>query len=90
MPRLRALRRARGARRRYPRVHAVSGRCDLSDLPVEQCACRVHGPKAEPVPTPHAFTARYAGECVECWEEIVPGEQIVSRSRGYVHEECAG
>lgn len=71
-------------------MHAVSGRCDLSDLPVEQCACRIHGPKTEPVPASHVFTARYAGECVECWEEIVPGEQIVSRSRGYVHEECAG
>jgi len=68
----------------------VSARCDLSDLPVEQCACRIHAPKDEPAPSGRGFVARYDGECPECFEEITAGVDLIVHSimSGYVHVEC--
>lgn len=70
----------------------MTARCDLSDLPVEMCACRIHGPK-EPIELPpsiHAFMARFDGECGECHEPIDAGVDLIVHSimSGYVHEEC--
>ncbi len=72
-------------------------RCELSELPVDQCACRTHGPQesarpARPLLHGHAFPARFAGQCKECQESIAVGEQIVASplaGGGYVHEECS-
>jgi hypothetical protein len=76
-------------------------RCDLSDLPADQCACRVH---ARPVLTGDpfaaaggpgemvgwAFMARFDGTCQECAGWIYEGDSIChSGDWGYVHEGCA-
>ena len=68
----------------------MSERCELSDLPVEQCACRVHGPQESAPSVPSsAFWARYPGVCPECDEEIEPGDMIRYGMDGrYVHAEC--
>lgn len=71
--------------------------CELSDLPVEQCACRVHGP-AEQRPArvdagalPRPLLARFSGVCPGCGGRIVPGDVIVwsAVEDGCVHRECA-
>jgi hypothetical protein len=71
--------------------------CELSDLPVEQCACRIHAP-AEKRPArperdapPQVIRARFAGVCPACEGRIVAGEAIVrsGAAGGYVHEGCA-
>lgn len=63
--------------------------CELSDLPVEQCACRVHGPKDVPARV-SPIVARYRGLCMECRIEIEVGERIIGSTAGrYVHEDCA-
>lgn len=76
----------------------MTARCDLSDLPVDMCACRVHGPKDEPQGSGVdrvgiAFTAQYEGQCVDCRRPIVEGDRIQRADEdgehaGYVHEEC--
>lgn len=69
-----------------PAVTTVS-RCDLSDLPVDQCGCRIHrpGPSIIDVEPHHervtpAFgrpvTARYPGRCPGCREPYDAGEMI--------------
>ena len=63
--------------------------CDLSDLPVEQCACRLHGPKEAPV-SRTSFEAKFAGWCDACNERINRGDLIqLSPHAIYVHAECA-
>lgn len=63
--------------------------CDLSDLPVEQCACRIHGPKDD-ISGSHPFPARFPGTCLACEEDIGLGDRIVREPSGsYVHEECS-
>jgi hypothetical protein len=63
--------------------------CELSDLPVDQCACRIHGSKAEPARL-SPIVARYPGLCLECRVEIEPGDPIVAGQAGrYVHEDCS-
>lgn len=71
---------------------AVSERCELSDLPTDQCACRVHGP-CEDRPEPSrsgVAVAGYDGECLECHGEIrAEVDVLVFSSRsGWIHEEC--
>lgn len=64
-------------------------RCDLSDLPVDQCGCRVHKPgqaydarQARIDVNPGAagygepFAARFHGRCQACGDGIAPGETI--------------
>lgn len=73
----------------------MSDRCELSDLPTDQCACRIHGPQEEIPPgnpVGHAFSARFPGQCLECREDITIGDCIVASplvAGGYVHEECS-
>ena len=69
--------------------------CDLSDLPADQCACRIHAPKVEPSTSTltragSPFPARFPGQCPECEERIHGGDPIVRTiESGYVHEGCA-
>jgi hypothetical protein len=72
----------------------VTERCGISGLPVEWCACRIHGPKEEPDSWRKAFSARYPGHCRECREPIEVGDIITtpeggSGSGGYIHERCS-
>jgi len=67
-------------------------RCELSDLPVGECACRIHGPATgrdgsgdEP---PRPFRAQFRGWCAGCEDQIEPGDMIVA-AEGYLHEGCA-
>jgi hypothetical protein len=66
-------------------------RCDLSDLPVDQCACRVHGPAETPSDGPPPgllFEAKFPGRCTSCGERIEPGDLITADGRGgYICEE---
>jgi hypothetical protein len=63
-------------------------RCELSDLPVDTCACRVHKPGQEadrqvridinPGAAGYGepVAARYHGRCQACGDGIAPGEAI--------------
>lgn len=68
-------------------------RCELSDLPVTQCGCRIHAP-SPPAPRdqdedgPRPFRAQFHGWCSGCGVAIEPGDLIVSAD-GYLHEGCA-
>lgn len=63
--------------------------CQLSDLPADQCACRVHAKAEEPEPSP-AILAKHDGFCRGCDEEIQAGIDMIRHSvlDGWVHEEC--
>ena len=75
----------------------MTARCDLSDLPVEMCACRIHAP-APPASTGLdrlglPFEAQYPGRCSDCDRGIREGDLIQRAAEdgepaGYVHEEC--
>lgn len=68
----------------------MSERCELSDLPVEQCACRVHGPHEEPATdSARFFRARYQGVCSGCEHRVFPGDLIMMVEDRPCHEECA-
>jgi hypothetical protein len=75
----------------------MSDRCELSDLPVDQCACRIHAPTEPPTMSQRIdgrvlarFFARYDGRCEICDRPIVSGEPICSIEHlGYVHKDCA-
>lgn len=60
--------------------------CDLSDLPVEQCACRIHGPKDEPKLL--GFLAKYSGVCGGCGHRYHPGDRIADIGGSYGHLDC--
>lgn len=68
-------------------------RCDLSDLLVTECACRIHAPtepdlsSGEPGPV---FVARYHGRCSGCGTHIHDGDRIrhAGTPGAYIHEEC--
>ena len=71
-------------------------RCDLSDLLVEECACRIHkpeqaiNPSAPWVAAGWAFEARFPGRCPDCDDGIDVGADICRTPDGeYVHAECA-
>lgn len=60
----------------------MTERCDLTELPVEQCACRMHAPQpsvgvrvVEHAP-PGWLVARYAGQCAVCGEPFSEGALI--------------
>jgi len=67
-------------------------RCELSDLPPAQCACRIHGPREETTPTATIYAARWRSRCRECLESIDVGTLITPSplaDGGYVHEQCS-
>jgi hypothetical protein len=66
-------------------------RCELSDLPVKQCACRIHGPREETTLAATIYAARWRSRCRECLESIEVGTLITPSPMaggGFVHEEC--
>ena len=74
----------------------MTERCDLSDLPVDQCACRIHGPK-EPKPTTgsgRGFPAAYGGRCDVCGDRIHVGDLIAIAygmvAGAWAHADCQG
>lgn len=74
----------------------MTTRCDLSDLPADQCACRIHAkpeqaidPDAPLIRAGYGFEARFPGRCPECEDDIDPGMDICRTTDGeYVHCEC--
>jgi hypothetical protein len=67
----------------------MSGRCELSDLPTGQCACRLHATPEPPDPFSRpGFTAYYHGTYPSCDGAISPGDRIVRHHDEYLHEEC--
>jgi len=71
--------------------HARVSRCEMSDLPVEQCACRIHGPsERRPRITRHGmpWEARFPGACEDCERRIHVGDSIMRTEDGYAHEDC--
>ena len=68
-------------------------RCDLSDLPVSQCACMVHA--REEREQPSAITAWFPSRfdwsrCADCNDIISKGELIARTEDGYyICERCA-
>lgn len=68
----------------------MSERCDLSDLLVEQCGCRVHAPQVSTsIPTGTVVSAKYPGLCTEGSDDIKPGELIAMTEDGtWVHVGC--
>lgn len=70
----------------------MADRCDLSDLLVTECGCRIHAP-TEPDPTGDPgppFRARYGGRCSGCDTAIHEGDTIrdAGTPGAYLHEEC--
>ena len=72
-------------------------RCELSDLPVDQCACRVHKPGQEADGISRAYGpeihARFPGRCLLCGEGVRVGEPIrmttTPMGSRAVHSDCA-
>lgn len=70
--------------------------CDLSDLPADQCACRIHAkpeqainPQSPMILAGYGFEARFPGVCPACDEEIEVGMDICRTTDAtYVHAEC--
>jgi len=73
----------------------MSDRCELSDLPVLQCACRVHTPN--PYASEHTstvivarFRARFDSECGGCGNPMDQGDPIARTQDGYyICQGCA-
>ena len=76
----------------------MTARCDLTDLPTEQCACRIHGKPEDQanvgvvreLPRPGWFEARYRGQCAACGEFFAVGAQITrdEGTGGWIAECC--
>ena len=70
-------------------------RCELSDLPADQCACLVHAPKPDPMETRDyvitaRFFARFNSYCDECDSPMREGEPIARTDQGeYICLGCA-
>lgn len=65
-------------------------RCELSDLPEDQCACHIHGP-VEPrreESSLRLFPAQFGGVCPACQGDINKGDYIARIDGMYVHGEC--
>ena len=71
----------------------MSDRCDLSDLPVDQCACRKHNPPTwqtrDHIITAR-FPARFDSKCDDCGLAICEDDPIARTDEGdYICEGCA-
>lgn len=67
----------------------MTERCELSDLPEDQCACRIHGPAPERPSMSGMFVAMYtSGVCASCLEPVQKGQRIVAVDGQYLHGEC--
>ena len=76
----------------------MSERCDLSDLPVDQCACRIHAPQPRVRDSwrtgEYSITARlparFNSECDSCGEAVSEGDPIARTDNNeYICGECA-
>jgi hypothetical protein len=71
----------------------MSDRCDLSDLPVDQCACRKHNPPAWQTKDRGVlarFPARFDSKCADCGLATCEGDTIARTDEGdYICEACA-
>jgi len=77
----------------------VTARCDLTDLPESQCACRIHGKPEDQatagvvreLPRPGWLEARYRGQCAGCGEPFAVGALITrdEGTGGWAAECCA-
>ena len=72
----------------------MSERCELSDLPVDQCACRVHAApepgRLQPIVIQARFFAHFDSDCDECGNRMMEGEPIARTEDGeYVCLGCA-
>ena len=68
-------------------------RCDLSDLPVDQCACRIHAPVSI-TPSEYVITARFPARfnsyCDACDAPMAAGASIARTDEGdYICDGCA-
>ncbi len=67
-------------------------RCDLSDLLVTECACRIHGkpePRAAADDIVARFPARFDSNCDNCGRRMREGDPIAKTYDGdYICEGC--
>jgi hypothetical protein len=83
----------------------VTARCEVTELLVDECACRLHRNLPDPAPdrdlfeAPAAarearpwFASMYGGDCAGCGDRFDAGDTIrASRAfGGYVAECCGG
>jgi hypothetical protein len=69
----------------------MSDRCELSDLPTDQCACRIHAPK--PPDSEYVivakFPARFDSNCENCGDRMHEGDPIARTQDGdYICSAC--
>lgn len=69
----------------------MNDRCELSDLPTDQCACRIHK-QSDPLPEYEVavrFPARF-GSTLDCGHRASEGDPIARTTEGdFICEECA-
>lgn len=66
-------------------------RCEVTDLPKNQCAHCRSKPRSYAWPPGAWFLARYSGECAGCGDEIQPGDSIRPDGEGvggYFCKDC--
>ena len=71
----------------------MTARCHLSDLHVDQCACRLHGPvevRRQPQDSTvlRRVEALYPGHCRACDDAFAIGDRIALSGPTWIHEEC--
>jgi hypothetical protein len=70
----------------------MSARCELSDLLIEECACRIHTPARPPsdyVITAR-FLARFDSKCDGCGNAMDEGDPIArTEDSDYICEACS-
>ena len=73
----------------------MDDRCVLSDLPADQCACRIHKPepRRSVADSDGYIVARtealYPGRCLACDSRYSRTDPIALHSEhGWIHEEC--
>lgn len=70
----------------------MNERCELSDLLVDQCACRLHAPRPERTPYTILawFPAHFDSHCEECDRSMFRGERIaLTEDHEYICGRCA-
>lgn len=74
----------------------MSARCDLTELPVTDCACRNCRNLPDPIVEEKGelgpwFAARFEGRCAGCEERFDGGDPIRADGTGYGYlAECCG
>lgn len=63
--------------------------CELSELPIDQCGCRVHARQAAPARSAPTIEAKCQTTCPGCDDDIWPGDRITRVDVEWIHAECA-